>query len=308
MIRISRQLEAKLALKFAMFLIAISVFIYFYLVTSFEEEALDKFRYKAKIFSNYLEQDPQVFVEGKFQDQSEIIKFINLNDAKYLLLEDSNGHKIETISTELEEGKIYIVAKPIDEISQDEQVVCISLPIIVDKQEIGKIYVGFYAIDTIAGLHKKKLLTALISLSLLLSGIIITFLLATFSFKPLSRLNSILDRSIKEDKSIKIDYAGRDEIGVLTQKINSILTELDISSGRVDNLKRKLRGDFKEKIKELEHEINQRKHVEISLQTSEEQFRLLFENAPIGMVIISPDMKIKSVNKSFSNTLGYEVN
>jgi len=61
MMKISKQLEAKLALRFALFLIAISAFVYFYFVNSFENEALEKFRYKARVFSNYLEQNPQIF-------------------------------------------------------------------------------------------------------------------------------------------------------------------------------------------------------------------------------------------------------
>jgi len=308
MIKISKQLEAKLALRFALFLIAISAFVYFYFVNSFENEALEKFRYKARVFSNYLEQNPHIFSEGKFVDRSQIIKLIELNDAKYLALEDSNGRMVYAVNIDLAEGNFVINTKRDESISQDQQVFRLSLPIIVNKLEIGKIYVGFYALDTIAHLHKKKLLTALISLSIILSGIIITFFLASLSFKPLSKLNSTLDRSIKENKIIKIGYTGHDEIELLADKINSVLVELDISSKRVESLNTKLKADFKEKVHELEYAMNQRKQAEESQQASEEQFRLLFENAPIGMVIVSLDMKIKSVNKSFCSTLGYGIN
>jgi len=306
--KITKQLEAKLALRFALFLIAISAFVYFYFVNSIENEALEKFRYKARVFSNYLEQNPRIFSEGKFGDQSQIIKLIELNDAKYLALEDSNGRIVDAVNMDLAEGNFDITTKRDESISQDQQVFHLSLPIIVNKLEIGKIYVGFYALDTIAHLHKMKLLTALISLSILLLGIIISFFLVSLSFKPLFKINSTLDRSIKKNKNIKIDYTGHDEIELLADKINSVLMELDISSKRVESLNTKLKGDFKEKVHELEYEINQKKQAEESLQASEEQFRLLFENAPIGMVIVSPDMKIKSVNKSFCSTLGYGKN
>ena len=63
---------------------------------------------------------------------------------------------------------------------------------------------------------------------------------------------------------------------------------------------------FKDKIAELNFEINQRKKAEISLQKSEEQFRLVFQNAPIGIVIISTEGKIISVNKSFCDTIGFQ--
>ena len=308
MIKITRKLQVKLAIKFALFFIAISVFIYFYFVNSFESEVLEKFRYKARVFSNYLEQNPHIFWEGNLGDRTQIIRLIELNEAKYLVLEDRNGNVLDAVNIELAEGNFYITTTRGEGISQDHQVFRISLPIIANKLEVGKIYVGFYAAESIVHLHKKKLLTALFSLSILLSGIVITFFLASISFKPLSKLNSTLDQSIKGDKNVKVDYSKQDEIGLLANKINSVLTELDISSGRVESLNRKLKGVFREKIHELEYEMNQKKQAQASLQTSEEQFRLLFENAPIGMVIVSPDMKIKSVNKSFCTTLGYGTN
>jgi PAS domain S-box-containing protein len=55
----------------------------------------------------------------------------------------------------------------------------------------------------------------------------------------------------------------------------------------------------------VDREMDLKRQAEISLQKSENQFRLLFENAPIGMVIVSPKMKIEKVNKSFCDTLGY---
>lgn len=307
MTRISKQLEAKLTLRIALFLIAISAFVYFYFVNSFENETLEKFRYKARVFSNYLKQNPQIFKDGNFGDRSQIIKLIELTDAKYLALEDSNGNMVDAVNIDPAGGNFDIATKRDENISQDHQVYRISLPIIANKLEIGKIYVGFYALDTIADLYQKKLLIALISLLILLLGIIITFVLASQSFKPLSKLNLTLDRSIEKNKNIEIDYSGLDEIELLADKINSVLLELDVSSERVESLNTKLKGDFKEKVRELEYEINQKKQAKISQQESEDQFRLLFENAPIGMVIVSPDMKIKSVNKSFCSTLGYGI-
>lgn len=93
---------------------------------------------------------------------------------------------------------------------------------------------------------------------------------------------------------------------VLEDRVNILLGELDRSSGEVESLNKKLHDVFKDKIAELNFEINQRKKAEIMLQKSEEQFRLVFQNAPIGIVIISTEGKIISVNRSFCNTVGFE--
>jgi PAS domain S-box-containing protein len=179
------------------------------------------------------------------------------------------------------------------------------VPFVAHKLEIGKVFVGFNATETLADLNKRNLLTAIFGLSILLSGIILTFFLSSISFKPLNRIIRALDSSIDGEKRVKIDYSKDDEMGLLANKINSVLVELDKSSGRVEVLNGELQGVIREKIREVDHEMDLKRQAEISLQKSENQFRLLFENAPIGMVIVSPKMKIEKVNKSFCDTLGF---
>jgi len=58
---------------------------------------------------------------------------------------------------------------------------------------------------------------------------------------------------------------------------------------------------------ELEREINERKKVEEALLKSEEQFRLTFELAPIGMAIATLDGRFMRVNQALGDTLGYSV-
>lgn len=308
MIRIFGKLPAKFAIKFTFFFIVISAFVYFYFTNSFENDAIEKFRYKAKIFSNYLEQNPYIFWTGKkFNSHDQIIRLMQLNDADYLVLEDKNGSIIDAVNIKIAEKNIYITTKNNEGISQNHQVFRVSLPIFANRMNIGKIYVGFYAYDKITDLYRKYHLTALFSLAILLFGIILSFYFASLSFKPIKNISSTIDQHIKGSKNVKIDYKVHDEIGMLVDKINSIMSELDISSDRVDFLNRKLENVVRDKIHELEYEINQRKIAISSLKESEEQFRLLFENAPIGMIIVLPDLKIKSANKAFCNTLGYEL-
>ena len=49
----------------------------------------------------------------------------------------------------------------------------------------------------------------------------------------------------------------------------------------------------------------ERQQAETRLRDSEERFRLMFENAPVGMAIIGPDKKLKKVNPSFQRLIGY---
>jgi diguanylate cyclase (GGDEF)-like protein/PAS domain S-box-containing protein len=55
----------------------------------------------------------------------------------------------------------------------------------------------------------------------------------------------------------------------------------------------------------IAEDITERKEVEEAMKKSEEQFRLTFEMAPIGMAISSLDGKFKRVNQALCDALGY---
>lgn len=303
----SQKLQLKLTLEFSLFFILVAALVYYYTVTKFEDQLMDKYRYKASVFSNFIEQNPQIIFKKSFSDNESTEKLLELNDALYLVVENKAGEIAAAINIDVAESNFYILSKKNYEgISKDEKIFSIVLPIHVDKEVIGKIYVGFDSKVDAQNLFKNKLLTILFSLSILLAGIVFTYFLSSISFRPLTKILSKLENlNFSKSEKLILD-SHKDQLGVLEDRIDIVLSELEKSSSEVELLNKKLHDVFKDKISELNFEINQRKKAEISLQKSEEQFRLVFQNAPIGIVIISREGKIISVNKSFCDTLGYQ--
>ena len=301
----SQKLQLKLTIQFALFFIIISGFIYFYFTNKFEDQINEKYTYKADVFVNFFTQNPQIFIEKKFSDTEIINKLLELNDGVYLVVENASGMLLDALNLEVAEKNLYILTKADGEgISKDETVYRVRLPINA-KNISGNIYVGFKSRDDAKKLFKNNLLTALFSLCTLMVGIVFTYFLSSISFRPLSKILKALDSAhIPKDLS-KPNVRRKDELGIIEDRVNIVLAELDRSSSEVESLNKKLHDVFKDKIAELNFEINQRKKAEISLQKSEEQFRLVFQNAPIGIVIISTEGKIISVNKSFCDTIGF---
>ncbi len=302
----SQKLQLKLTIEFALFFIVISVFIFVHFTNKFEDQINDKYAYKADVFVNYFRQSPNAFTDEKFSDKAAISNLLDLNRAVYLVIEKPSGEILDAINLDIAENNLYVLSKSQKEgISQDEKVYRVAFSI-EGENVSGKIYVGFESQDDAKQILKNRMLTALFSLSILMAGIVFTYFLSSISFRPLAKIFKALDSA-----NISADIKGKknskkSELRVLEDRVNILLGELDRSSGEVESLNKKLHDVFKDKIAELNFEINQRKKAEILLQKSEEQFRLVFQNAPIGIVIISTEGKIISVNRSFCNTVGFE--
>jgi len=301
----SQKLQLKLTIQFALFFVIIAGFIFFYFTNKFEEQVNDKYHYKASVFVNFFTQNPQIFIDRKFTDTEIITRLLELNNAVYLVVENSSGELLDALNLDVAEKSFYILAKSDDNrISKDEKIYRVELPIKTEEAS-GKIYVGFESGDDAKSLFKNKLLTALFSLTILMAGIVFTYFMSSISFRPLSKILKALDSAQISQIDNKSKLFKKDELGIIEDRVKVLMSELDKSTSEVENLNKKLHDVFKDKISELNFEINQRKKAEISLQKSEEQFRLVFQNAPIGIVIISTEGKIISVNKSFCDTIGF---
>jgi len=307
MIQKPQKLQLSLTIQFAVFFIIVAGLIYYYFSQKFEEEVLDKFKFKAEMLTKFLEQNPQFFWVNKIEDKTQLIQLMFLNDVSYLVLENNTGQLVDAVNLDIAEEYLYVAANDNDNISFDETIYRVVLPVNQDKIQQGKAYLGFNAGTIATELKRKTLLTALFSLSILLAGMVFTFFLSSISFKPIMKLISALNNSDIKEQKLLLSKFKNNEVGIIAHKIYEILNELDKSSSEVNNLNEKLKDVFRDKIYELDVEINQRKRAENFLKNSEEQFKLLFENAPIGMFIISREGKALKANKAFFNTIGYEL-
>ncbi|MCW8804133.1 MAG: PAS domain-containing sensor histidine kinase [Ignavibacteriaceae bacterium] len=306
MIHKPQKLQLSLTIQFAAFFIIVAGLIYYYFSQKFEEEVLDKFKFKAEMITKFLEQNPQFFWTNKIDDKTQLIQLMFLNDISYLVLENNSGELVDAVNLDKAEHYLYVAANDNENISFDETIYRVVLPVNQDKIQQGKAYLGFNAGTIATELKRKTLLTALFSLSILLAGMVFTFFLSSISFRPITKLISALSSSDIKEQKLLLSKFKNNEIGIIAHKIYEILNELDKSSSEVSNLNEKLKDVFRDKIYELDVEVNQRKRAESFLKKSEEQFKLLFENAPIGMFIISGEGKALKANKAFCDTIGYD--
>ncbi len=156
--------------------------------------------------------------------------------------------------------------------------------------------------------EKNKIVIPIVG-GLMLFGFLLLFLLSRILMTgPLNKIALAAQGISAGNFELRARYNGHSELGIIASSINFLVYHLDKANSQVSVLNKELKTVVKDKIGELNLEVNQRRLAEHKLRQSEEQFRLLFERAPIGMVITTIEGIIIRSNSAFCETLGYAAN
>jgi signal transduction histidine kinase len=181
-----------------------------------------------------------------------------------------------------------------------------SFPLLEALQHNGIIY---FAIQN--GVPPKEWVDIAFEKANVIEGVALLFFLCTFLIQSAAnyKINNILyaiKKIVSGDPGYKIKTGKRGKINFFARNLNKISDNLSESTTRINSLSYELKTIFRDKVSEMNLEINQRRKAEISLTQSEKQFRLLFERAPVGMILTSPSGQITKTNKAFCDMLGYD--
>lgn len=301
----SQKIHLKLTVEFAIFFLLMAGGIYYYFTYTLEAEAHEKFREKAEVIAGYVSATPEIFWQKKIPGEKFLNEILDLNNALYLVFENSSNEVFGGINMDAAESGFYLMDDAKESFSTNQKVYRTSAQVLVRNIDIGKIYIAFNSETVAAQLFKYQLHAGIFCFGVFAAGILFTYLISSISLRPLTKVFHRLDKAIKIKSSKLKPDNNKNEITSLADRVDIVLHELNRSSSQVEVLNKKVHDFIKSKLSELTEEIDQRKKAEYSLIKSEEQFRIMFENAPIGMVMLSPENQVMRVNKSFCKMVGY---
>jgi PAS domain S-box-containing protein len=301
------KLKYRLIYPLTFFILLFSVSFYKFFTGSFESQAIKSLEDRANFVSQYIaEEMPDNYSQLDTRPfDKKIISLFNDYKIEYLVLFDGKGLVEKTYNFKKAEKNNYILTQEGNQLTPDKKIFRTETRVVLNNSSAAKAYVGFSAEDYLQYINSKKKETGIISLILFFGCTFILFIISSLTTIPLRRLTKGSEKFIKGDLSHKINYFRNDQLGIITKALNYLALNLDSSNKKVESLDRQLKVIFRDKIGELNIEVNQRRIAQHSLKQSEKQFRLLFEKAPIGMVISSPDDVIMQVNSAFCQSLGY---
>lgn len=274
-------------------------------------------KFESVLNSNQIEKEQLVFdfltneivssnVGLSVEKKERIHQISSANGVKYLLLQDQMDSVIIELSL-AENGNIIPKATLRSDTSTPTNDYFRIKKTLVDKEsKILILTCDFSRAELTSSLERLKTKIGLILITVMILSMIALTISSLILIKPLNKIANEINEISQGNFSKRINYKGKNEFSEIAYSINLITDNLQKSNAHIEKLNKELKFQFRDKIGELNYEINQRRQAEHSLQQSEEQFRLLFEMAPIGMVISSISGRILKVNKAFHTILGYE--
>ena len=230
---------------------------------------------------------------------------LSANRIVYMVITDTGGTIIRSYNLSAAEKYKFKTTQEKEKIEDDKIILRKTELIILKNHILGQIFLGYSLTKLNNEIGRLKISVGIVSVILFIINIFLVSLISSMFTRPIDKITRLAEMISKGNLSQRIKYSSNDELKGLTKAFDFMAMNLEQASGQIDNLNKQIKNLFRDKVGELNLEINQRKMAEFSMRQSEEHFRLLFELAPIGMVINSPEGKILKVNKAFCETVGY---
>lgn len=262
---------------------------------------------KAELTGSFIASKLDLSISRKdLKNPGQIIEnIINRNDISYLVLIANDGSIFKAYNLDDAEKNYYLMTDWKDQFKDSLKTFKSVTPVFLAGSIGANVYIGLSSTQYFENQYFNNLLSVFTGCVIFLVGMIFLYAMNIWVTKPLKKMVKTAAAISNGDLNQRISSRKKNELGILSQAFNSIADQLEEAYGRIENVNNELKFYFKQKVGELNLEINQRRNVEHSLKQSEEQFKLLFEMAPIGMVLCTAAGKIIKVNKAFCEELSF---
>ncbi len=179
-----------------------------------------------------------------------------------------------------------------------------AVPVMDDGNIIGEVRVYATNREVRAAWGATLRSVTLATLIALAIGFVFSARIQAAVIKPIRRLSRLV-REIQENKSyhLRAEITYRDEIGQLMMDVNEMLAAIEGRDQYLEQQVSERTRQLEEKNVELSKEVRTRELAHLELRTSQEKFLRAFEDAPIGMALVSSSGYLHQVNGQFAELL-----
>lgn len=122
---------------------------------------------------------------------------------------------------------------------------------------------------------------------------------------PLASLKQSAQQVVKGNLDTKVDVQSSDEIGELSSIFNEMTTKLRRSFTNLERYKIHLEGLVDSRTRELTHRVREKELAEESLRNSQKNIQRVFDQIPVGIIVLDEYLLIQQWNPAAQRILGY---
>jgi len=180
-------------------------------------------------------------------------------------------------------------------------------PVVLDSELIGIVYIQSDMREVRSRINRYAGIVA----GILLAASLVAFLLSSkvqrVISNPILRL-AAMARVVSQEKnySVRAVKHGHDEIGFLIDAFNEMLTQIQERDAALQQARDELEMRVKERTKDLQREVAERKRTEGALRKSESKYRSLVENLPQRIFLKDKNCVYVSCNENYARDMNIE--
>jgi PAS domain S-box-containing protein len=179
--------------------------------------------------------------------------------------------------------------------------------VVLEGETIGTLYIESDRGEMSERLRRYLWIAVVIILGSLCAAYVLSSRLQRVISGPISHLaHTVRAVSVEKDYSIRAVRTGRDELGMLIDGFNEMLSQIQERDTQLQEARDELERRVEARTAELQDEIVERKHAVELLRRSEEHFRSLIENASDIITVLDLDGTIRYESPAVERVLGYK--
>jgi signal transduction histidine kinase/ActR/RegA family two-component response regulator len=231
---------------------------------------------------------------------SETIKSARFNsDLVYIIAIDETGNIINEVNkdTALKYGSLDSAQAVY--ISPNKEIYQIMTPIAIERELIGRLYLGFSLEPLREEVEDIRAMAAVVSLIIFVLGIIIIHWVDTIITRPLIKIVDAANQIAGGDISKRAMVYSKNEIGELATAFNGMVKKLSETHQELENANQHLEDRIVQRTQALYEEIEDRKRAEESLAKSISVLTSTLESTGDGILVVDRDKGTIKTNQKF---------